>query len=80
MKLAAYLSSVGKTRSTFAAELETSRQNVARWCEGVTPRRRDMLRILAATEGKVTALDFLLQSPAKPAAKPNPSEERGAAA
>lgn len=78
MKLAAYLSSTGKTRAAFAAELETSRQNVTRWCEGVTPRRKDMLRILAATEGKVTALDFLLQAPAKTAAKPTPSEERAA--
>jgi DNA-binding transcriptional regulator YdaS (Cro superfamily) len=72
MKLSAYLSSVGKSRSAFAAELETSRQNVARWCEGVTPRRQDMLRILAATEGKVTANDFMLAPAIKPPpAKPN---------
>ncbi len=76
MKLAAYLSSIGKSRSAFAAELETSRQNVTRWCEGVTPRRKDMLRILAATEGKVTALDFLLQSPSKPLAKPSDEMRR----
>ena len=66
MKLAAYLSSIGMSRSAFATKLGTSRQNVTRWCEGVTPRRDDMLRLLAETEGKVTPNDFVLGHRAKP--------------
>lgn len=58
MTLASYLKSLGLTQAAFAAQLGTSRQNVSRWCEGVTPRRADMLRLLAATEGKVTPNDF----------------------
>lgn len=76
MKLAAYLKQAGKTRSAFAAELGTSRQNVARWCDGVTPRREDMLLILGATGGQVTAHDFLLTGRTK--ARPLQNEGKAA--
>lgn len=66
MKLAAYLASINTTPAAFAAELGTSRQNVSRWCAGVTPRRREMLMLLAKTEGKVTPNDFMLGPIAKP--------------
>lgn len=66
MKLAAYLSEAGISVQAFAAKLGTSRQNVDRWCKGVTPRRNDLMRILAETEGKVTPNDFIFAPIAKP--------------
>lgn len=66
MTLASYLKSMGLTQAAFAAQIGTSRQNVSRWCEGVIPRRADMLRLLAITEGKVTPNDFALAPIAKP--------------
>jgi len=66
MKLAAYLSTHRISIPAFAAKLGTSRQNVDRWCKGVTPRRNDMVRILAETQGQVTPNDFVLGPIAKP--------------
>lgn len=63
MKLATYLSQVDMSVPAFAAKLGTSRQNVDRWCKGVTPRRNDLMRILAETEGKVTPNDFVFTPP-----------------
>lgn len=68
MELRAYLSSVNETPSAFAVRVGTSRQNVSRWCSGVMPRRRDIVRILSATGGKVTPTDFALAVP-RPAGK-----------
>jgi transcriptional regulator with XRE-family HTH domain len=73
MKLSAYLSSLGMSRAAFAAKVGTSRQNVSRWCEGVTPRRDDMIRVLAETEGKVTPNDFAF-SPRSPEPPAKPQE------
>lgn len=73
MKLAAYLSQAGMSRAAFAAKIGTSRQNVARWCEGVTPRRDDLMRILAETEGQVAPNDFIFA----PIAKPQPERMAG---
>lgn len=66
MKLATYLSQTGISVPAFAAKLGTSRQNVDRWCKGVTPRRNDLMRILAETEGQVTPNDFIFAPIAKP--------------
>ena len=68
MELKAYLTSEGLTPSAFAERIKTSRQNVSRWCAGVMPRRRDIIRILSATGGKVTPTDFALA--VRRAAKP----------
>ncbi len=76
MELAAYLSAKGETPSSFAVKLETSRQNVSRWCDGVMPRKPDLAKIMAATNGAVTPMDFAF---AKPKTVPAPkSEERAA--
>lgn len=69
MKLATYLSQNGIGIRAFALKLGTSRQNVDRWCKGVTPRRKDLMRILAETEGAVTPNDFVFAPIAKPAPK-----------
>lgn len=66
MKLATYLSQNGIGVRAFALKLGTSRQNVDRWCKGVTPRRKDQLRILAETGGAVTPNDFVFAPIAKP--------------
>lgn len=63
MELSAYLKAKGQSRSSFAADLKTSRQNVSRWCEGVMPRRDDIAKIMAATDGAVTPMDFAFAKP-----------------
>lgn len=75
MDLSAYLNAKGETASSFAAKLETSRQNVSRWCDGVMPRKPDLAKIMAATNGAVTPMDFAFAKPRS--AQPEPSEHEG---
>ncbi len=81
MDLSAYLKTHNISRATFAATLRTSRQNVSRWCEGVMPRREDIVKIMAETKGEVTPTDFAFAKPVRPAkSKPVPAKQEGQAA
>lgn len=75
MDLSAYLKGAGLSRAAFAARLKTSRQNVSRWCDGVVPRRDDIVKIMAETGGAVTPNDFAFAKP-----KPAPAKQSEAAA
>lgn len=62
MKLAAYLRQHNKPVETFAGEIGVSKSAVAMWMRGArTPRREAMQKIACATEGKVTANDFMVE-------------------
>lgn len=76
MDLSAYLKANDISRAAFAVKLRTSRQNVSRWCEGVMPRRDDIVKIMAETKGAVTPTDFAFAKPKKP----TPAKQEGVAA
>ena len=64
MKLSDYLARVDKTRAQFAAEIGVDPITVGRYVTGTRrPRWDTMARIAKATQGQVTADDFLDPAP-----------------
>lgn len=60
MKLAAFLSLSGITRSQFAERIGVTGATITGYCSGsIWPKREVMERIVAETNGAVTADDFL---------------------
>lgn len=62
MKLSFYLAETGLTYEKFAELLGSSPFTVGKWARGQRmPRPAQMKAIAAATQGKVTANDFIAQ-------------------
>lgn len=63
MTLQAYLKLAGKTEAAFAREIGVYQSSVWRWVRGErTPNPQTLRRISVATEGAVTANDFILET------------------
>jgi predicted transcriptional regulator len=61
MKLGDYLTLRGKSPDAFAKGLGVSRRTVDRWVDGTsTPPIPTMTKVTEATDGEVTANDFLM--------------------
>ena len=60
MKLGTYLSTAKVTPAQIASKIGVSEKAVVHWVAGNrTPRPKQMVKIIAATNGAVTANDFL---------------------
>ena len=71
MKLASYLARHGISHGAFAARIGTSQVAVSRYVSGHRMPRREILRtIVDATDGEVSASDFLDPTPGGPAPEP----------
>lgn len=72
MKLRCWLKIHNLTEAEFAVSIRVSQSSVSRYVAGRMPRRNVMSRIVAATGGRVTANDFLMES------KPSGDADRAA--
>ena len=63
MTLKEYLASAKLDQKTFAARIGATQQAVSLWVSGhATPRPSVMARIMKATDGLVTANDFMAEA------------------
>jgi transcriptional regulator with XRE-family HTH domain len=59
MTLSDYLAETGETQDAFAKRVGTSQADISRYVSGKRRPRKDVLiKIFAATDGRVTANDF----------------------
>lgn len=61
MRLGDYLTETGETYAQFGERIEVDESSVSRYCNGRVPRPKIMARIIVATDGRVTANDFVTQ-------------------
>lgn len=65
MKLRDWLDKQRMTREGFAALIGTDHSTVTRYVHGRMPKREILNRIVSATDGEVTANDFLADEPVR---------------
>ena len=58
MTLGEYLQRTGTSRAAFARQIKVKHISVTRYLSGRIPEPKVMERIIAATDGRVTANDF----------------------
>jgi len=59
MTLHQYLTKTGLTQTQLAAQIGVSQSRISRWLRGEVPRLATLMRIQAATNGRVKPADFL---------------------
>jgi len=58
MRLDEYLKKEGLTQAVFAKKIRVTQPSVSDWCKGSPPKRKNALKIVSITSGKVTLNDL----------------------